>query len=87
MSRVEVSIYVPLLEDLLIAQIDASINAGNSGGPVVSGDTVVGIALQSLEEGENVGYMIPAPVIRHFLDDVEDGRYDGFPRLGVDFSP
>ncbi|MBT8467274.1 MAG: PDZ domain-containing protein, partial [Deltaproteobacteria bacterium] len=31
-----------------------------------------------------VGYMIPSPVIRHFLEDVSDGRYDGVPRLGID---
>ena len=86
MSRVEVSTYVHSLEDLLIAQIDASINSGNSGGPVVSGGSVVGLALQSLEEGENVGYMIPVPIIEHFLDDVADGQYDGFPRLGADFQ-
>jgi S1-C subfamily serine protease len=86
LSRIEVSTYLHSMEDLLIAQIDAPINSGNSGGPVVSARSVVGIALQSLKEGENVGYMIPATVIRHFLDDVADGHYDGFPRLGVDFQ-
>ena len=86
MSRVEVSTYVHSMEDLLLAQVDASINSGNSGGPVVAEGSLVGIAVQSLEEGENVGYMIPAPIIRHFLDDVADGRYDGFPRLGIDFQ-
>ena len=40
--------------------------------------------MQGIDEAENVGYMIPEPVIRHFLEDVSDGRYDGFPRLGID---
>jgi hypothetical protein len=31
--------------------------------------------------------MIPTPVIRHFLKDIEDGRYDGFGSLGFSFFP
>jgi hypothetical protein len=27
--------------------------------------------------------MIPAPIIRHFLEDIEDGKFDGFPDLGI----
>ncbi len=82
-SRVEVSDFAHSWRRLLIAQVDSAINAGNSGGPAVSGGRLVGIAMQSLEEAENVGYLVPTPVIRHFLDDVRDGRYDGFPELGV----
>ena len=50
----------------------------------MSDGAVVGIAMQGMDEADNVGYMIPSPVIRHFLEDVSDGRYDGFPRLGID---
>ncbi|MEO6784650.1 MAG: PDZ domain-containing protein, partial [Chthoniobacteraceae bacterium] len=31
--------------------------------------------------------IIPAPVIRHFLKDVEGGHYGGFPHIGYSFSP
>lgn len=82
-SRIEVDSYTQSGRRMLSTQIDAAINSGNSGGPVISDGAVVGIAMQSLEEAENVGYMVPAPVVRHFLQDVEDGKYDGFPRLGV----
>ncbi len=82
-SRIEVDSYAQSGRHLLSTQIDAAINAGNSGGPVIGDGRVVGIAMQTLEQAENVGYMIPAPVVRHFLEDVEDGRYDGFPRLGI----
>jgi len=82
-SRIEVGPYAQTGQRLLSAQIDAAINSGNSGGPVISRDSIVGIAMQTLEGAENVGYMIPAPVVRHFLDDVRDGRYDGFPQLGI----
>jgi len=82
-SRIEVDTYAQSGRRLLSAQIDAAINSGNSGGPVISHDRVVGIAMQTLEEAENVGYMVPTPVIEHFLEDVKDGRYDGFPQIGV----
>jgi S1-C subfamily serine protease len=82
-SRIEVDSYTQSGRRMLSTQIDAAINPGNSGGPVISDGNVVGIAMQTLEEAENVGYMVPAPVVRHFLRDVKDGRYDGFPRLGI----
>lgn len=82
-SRIEIGSYAQSGQRLLSAQIDAAINSGNSGGPVISGGAVVGIAMQTLQGAENVGYMIPAPVVRHFLEDVSDGRYDGFPQLGI----
>lgn len=82
-SRIEVGPYVQSGQRLLSAQIDAAINSGNSGGPVIHDGAVVGIAMQTLEGAENVGYMIPTPVVRHFLEDVTDGRYDGFPQLGI----
>lgn len=83
-SRVELDTYTQSGRKLLSVQIDAAINEGNSGGPVVSAGTLVGIAMQGMDDADNVGYMIPSPVIRHFIEDVSDGRYDGFPRLGID---
>ncbi|HEY6723955.1 MAG TPA: trypsin-like peptidase domain-containing protein [Polyangiaceae bacterium] len=83
LSRIEVTSYAQSQRRLLAGQIDAAINAGNSGGPVVRNGRLVGVAFQSLEEGENIGYMIAEPVVRHFLDDLDDGRFDGFPDLGA----
>ena len=62
----------------LTIQIDAAINPGNSGGPVLQDGRVVGVAFQGYtgSVAQNVGYMIPTPVIERFLKDVEDGRYD-----------
>ena len=82
-SRIEIDTYTQSYRDLLSVQIDAAINPGNSGGPVMTKSAIVGIAMQGIERADNVGYMIPAPVIAHFLEDVKDGRYDGFPRLGA----
>lgn len=82
-SRIELVSYSQSNRSLLAVQIDAAINSGNSGGPVLMNGELVGVAFQALDEADSVGYMIAPPVVEHFLDDVEDGVYDGFPGLGV----
>jgi len=67
----------------LVVQIDAAINPGNSGGPVLQDDKVVGVAFQGLRQADNTGYIIPTPVVRRFLKDVEDGNYDHYVELGI----
>ncbi len=69
----------------LAMQVDAAINPGNSGGPVLYRDKVVGVAFQGIPNAQSLGYAIPLPVIRHFLADIADGAYDGYPELGIDF--
>jgi S1-C subfamily serine protease len=83
-SRVEVSAYAHSAMDThLTVQTDAAINPGNSGGPVLQGAHVVGVAFQGISRLDNVGFFIPAEVVHHFLDDVADEAYDGYPDLGV----
>ena len=36
----------------------------------MQGDQVVGVAFQNLPHAENIGYIIPTPVVRHFLSEV-----------------
>jgi len=84
-SRVEIVPYVQSAKKLLAVQIDAAINPGNSGGPVFKDDQVVGVAMQAITSSQNIGYMIPSPVVQHFLDDVADGTYTGFPTLGIEY--
>ncbi len=81
-SRVEHTEYVHSSTSLLACQIDAAINPGSSGGPVVKDDKLVGVAFE-LSGGENIGYMVPTPIISHFLDDIKDGTYAGIPDLGI----
>jgi len=71
----------------LAVQIDAAINPGNSGGPVVQDGKVVGVAFQGLRQADNTGYMIPTPVIRRFLKDIEDGKYDEYADIGISEFP
>jgi S1-C subfamily serine protease len=85
-SRIENSYYVHSSRVFLAGQIDAAINPGNSGGPVLTGGKIVGVVMQSWQGLENTGYMVPVPIIRHFLKDIADGRYDGFPFLNLSSS-
>ncbi|MDB4689001.1 serine protease [Verrucomicrobia bacterium] len=87
-SRVELINYVqPGNRSLLAVQTDAAINPGNSGGPVMMDDQVVGVAFQGTPGLENTGFFIPPPVIQHFLKDVQDTHYHGFPQAGIRLSP
>jgi S1-C subfamily serine protease len=85
-SRLEVTSYSQSSRKLLTVQIDAAINPGNSGGPVLKNGEIVGIAMQVFQSGQNIGYMIPVPIINHFFEDLKDGHYDEFPVLGIEFS-
>ena len=67
----------------LAVQTDAAINPGNSGGPVIQNGKVVGVAFQGNQNLENMGFFIPVQIIQHFMDDLKDGTYDGFPELGM----
>ncbi|XP_074588413.1 protease Do-like 2, chloroplastic [Curcuma longa] len=86
-SRIEVTSYAHGSSDLLGIQIDAAINPGNSGGPAFNDrGECIGVAFQVFrsEDTENIGYVIPTTVVSHFLDDYErNGKYTGFPSLGV----
>ena len=85
-SRIENRMYSHSLRNLLTVQLDAAINPGNSGGPVFYGNKIAGIAFQGHRKGENLGYMIPCEVIRHFLKDIEDSRVDGCGMMGFSYA-
>lgn len=88
-SRIEFRTYSHSgLDSHLSIQVDAAINPGNSGGPVIQNGKVVGVAFQGYSGAvaQNTGYMIPTPVIRRFLADIEDGSYDGYAELAVEHS-
>ncbi len=54
--------------------------------PVVHKGKLTGV-LMGYDSQSNNANIIPAPIIRHFLKDVADGHYEGFPRVGYAFSP
>jgi S1-C subfamily serine protease len=70
----------------LRVQIDAAINAGNSGGPAVVGDKMVGLAFSRLGNAENIGYIIPNEEIDLFVNSAATGRYSGKPAIFDEFQ-
>ena len=86
-SRIEHQKYVHSSAQLLAIQIDAAVNPGNSGGPALIDEKIVGVVMQNRPRADNIGYIVPTPVIRHFLKDIDDGRFDGIPEDGIIVQP
>jgi len=82
-SRVEHHTYAHSGESFLAVQVDAAVNPGNSGGPALSDGKIVGVVMQVITKSQNIGYLVPVTMVRHFIDDMKDGRYDGFADLGL----
>ncbi len=82
-SRVEHHVYAHSGESFLSVQVDAAVNPGNSGGPAISGGKIVGVAMQVITRSQNIGYLVPVTMVRHFLEDFKDGKIDGFADLGL----
>jgi len=87
-SRIDFSTYSHSRADQhLVIQIDAAINPGNSGGPVIQDGKLVGVAFQGNTQADNVGYIIPTPVVKRFRTDISDGKYDHYMDLGISPFP
>uniref|UniRef100_A0A0D3C258 Protease Do-like PDZ domain-containing protein n=1 Tax=Brassica oleracea var. oleracea TaxID=109376 RepID=A0A0D3C258_BRAOL len=84
-SRVELKEYSHSSTELLTVQIDAAINSGNSGGPVFLGNKVAGVAFEGLFWSDGIGYMIPTPVVKHFLDCVEE-KHVSFGSMNISYQ-
>jgi S1-C subfamily serine protease len=89
-SRIDFQTYAHSgIDSHLTIQIDAAINPGNSGGPVIQNRAVVGVAFQGYggNIAQNVGYMIPPPVISRFLKDIQSRKYKGYMDLAITYYP
>jgi S1-C subfamily serine protease len=66
-------------------QTDASINIGNSGGPLVDPDgKVVGITTAVRRDGQGLAFAIPSAMAIKFVDEVRTFRRMRHTRLGID---
>lgn len=82
-SRIEHHRYAHSGESFLAIQVDAAVNPGNSGGPALSEGKIVGVVMQVISNSQNIGYLVPVSMVKHFIEDIQDGMYDGFPELGI----
>ena len=82
-SRIEHHRYSHSGEKFLAIQVDAAVNPGNSGGPALSDGKIVGVVMQVIKRSQNIGYLVPVPMVKHFLEDIKDGKCDGFADLGL----
>jgi S1-C subfamily serine protease len=82
-SRIEHHRYAHSGESFLAVQVDAAVNPGNSGGPALTDGKIVGVVMQNLSKSQNIGYLVPVNMVKHFLKDIKDGKYDGFADVGM----
>ncbi len=68
-----------------LLQTDASINSGNSGGPLVNSyGEVIGVTNAKVSEGEGLGFAIPINDIKSVIEDlVNNGYVTGRPTIGI----
>jgi tetratricopeptide (TPR) repeat protein len=61
------------IENRELLQISAPISPGSSGGPVVNGNgDVIGVAVGSLQQGQNLNFAVPLNTLRRFLSGPSD---------------
>jgi S1-C subfamily serine protease len=79
-SRIEFVRYSVATSGLRI-QIDAGVNPGNSGGPAIADNKMIGLVFAHLQNSDNISYIIPNEEVELFLKDVAAGSYQGKPGM------
>lgn len=74
-----------LLDDVI--QTDASINLGNSGGPLLDiGGNVIGVNVAVADDAQNIGFAIPIDVVKDLIDRLNTDGSITRPVLGVRYN-
>ena len=69
-----------------VIRVQTGIRHGFSGGPAIEKNELTGLAFQISKSDPNTAFLIPSSVILHFLQDIKDGKYDGFPSSGFSYQ-
>ncbi|MCG8599301.1 MAG: PDZ domain-containing protein [Verrucomicrobiales bacterium] len=85
--RVNVGRYFIPGSSFLLYQVKGSLQARVNSFtlPVVKNGKLCGMLL-SYSSKEQTAAVLPMPIIQSFLSDLEDGAYEGFPKLGVNIA-
>ena len=90
-SRVDIAKYSHSGRMAASFTVDAAINAGNSGGPIVdpAGGSIVGVAFQKLVGSgvENQGHGVPTYLIWRFIKSLSGQSSPELPCLGIAIQP
>lgn len=86
-TTVEVSRYPLENTGFLIYRLSLSLQyrEGSFTAPVTKEGKLAGILMRYDPRSQTID-VLPAPVIEHFLKDVDGGTYRGFPRIGLEFA-
>jgi S1-C subfamily serine protease len=85
-KNVEVAMPPGARRPLLVYQVSIELELGNTGiTPFFRRGRLIGLMV-GYDESGRTATLIPSPVIQHFLADLADGMYDGFPRAGFGTS-
>lgn len=85
--RVDVGRYFIPGSVFLLYQVKGSLQARTNSFtlPVVKNGKLAGMLL-SYSSKEQTASVLPTPIVKAFLADLEDGDYQGFPNLGISFA-
>jgi hypothetical protein len=87
-TTVEVSHYQLENTDFLIYRLSVPLQyrEGSFTAPVIKDGKLAGLLMRYDPRTQELD-VLPAPVIEHFLKDVDGGGYHGFPRAGMEYAP
>ena len=67
-------------------QTDSAINRGNSGGPLIKDNKVIGINYSGFDNAQNVSYAIPIDYFKNIKENMLKNNFINFPILGCTFN-
>ena len=67
-------------------QTDSAINRGNSGGPLIKNNKVIGINYSGYDEAQNVSYAIPVDYFKIVENEMRNNEFIDFPILACTFN-
>ncbi len=73
-SRIEVNRYIYSQDAWLMVQASLQQNRGNSGGPVIKDEKVVGISFQGMTQGDRINYFIPINLVKNIFPFLRDQK-------------